>query len=535
MSSEGTFQIYYKDGYACLTVYPKSQSGRTVYPEEIMGRFKILEIHSIRRQKILDIIEGESGMPVPVAAWPEGEKLGPQISLEAAEDRMSASVVISPAKQGGEPLSVNMLRNFLKKKKIVFGIDTEVLKTIVLKQIYNQPVKIAFGIEAVDEQPPTPEYFFETDRGKPFKELEYQRIDLKELNFIENRIAGSTLALLGKPVLPVDGTDIYGNKLPAKRGAPPPSFAAGPGARMSEDNIKITAEIDGNAKLLDGRVIIEPLIAVENVDYSNGNMDFNGSIDVGGRVSDGFELRARGDIQIGKSVSKVDISAGGDIILKAGISGNDEGRIICDGDLYARYIESAHIICRGNVFVEEAIMHSDIKAGGDIILTGKRAEIFGGSLLAGGSVKCKKIGSINEPVTELFIGIDLDTFSRLEGLQNSVKKNTDRINELDTQIRQIRIALKKQDNQEVSAEKLAAALQQLEKESGIINTKITDSVKLLHELKRSIEINETSELSAEQQIYGKVHVYFNNLRWDSPNKGTGKTLLLVKQGKLLEK
>jgi len=30
-------------------------------------------------------------------------------------------------------------------------------------------------------------------------------------------------------------------------------------------------------------------------------------------------------------------------------------------------------------------------------------------------------------------------------------------------------------------------------------------------------------------------VYFSHLRWDSPGKGTGKTNLLVKQGKLLEK
>ncbi|MBI9108298.1 MAG: DUF342 domain-containing protein [Spirochaetales bacterium] len=535
MSTEGTFEIYYKDGYACLTVYPKSDTGRTVYPEEIIGRLKILEIHSVRRQKIMDILEEESGEPVPVAPWPEGEKLGPLIVLDVAEDRMSASITISPEKQGGEPLSVQIISRYLKSKQIIYGVEEKTLQTMVLKQIYNQPVKVAFGRPPVDEKPPIPEYFFETDRGRPFKELEFQRIDLKELNFIQNMKAGSLLAELGKPIDPKDGTDIFGKTIAAERGAERAPFTAGPGTQLTDDEKQIIATIDGNAKLKDNTVIMEPLISVENVDYSNGNMDFNGSIDVAGRVADGFKLKAMGDVQIGKSVSRVDILSGGDVILKAGISGNDEGKILCEGDLYARYIENATIICKGNIFVEEAIMHSEVKAGGDIILTGKRAEIFGRRLLAGGSVKCKKLGSINEPVTELFLGIDLDTFSRLEGLQNSVKNNTDKINKLDTQIRQIKTALKKRDNPEFSAEKLSAALQQLEMESGIINTKLSDSVRLLHELKRNIILNETSSLSAEEQIYGKVHVFFNNLRWDSPTKGTGKTMLNVIQGRLLEK
>jgi len=387
----------------------------------------------------------------------------------------------------------------------------------------------------VDEKPPIPEYFFETDRGKPFRKLDFQRIDLKELNFIQNCKKGSLLAQLGKPVDPIDGTDIFGKNLPAARGGAHPAFTAGPGTLLTDDGRQITAEIDGNAKLKDNKVIIEPLIAVENVDYSNGNMDFNGSIDISGRVADGFRLKAQGDIQIGKSVSRVDIAAGGDVILKAGISGNDDGRILCGGDLYARYIENAKILCSGNIFVEEAIMHSEVRAGGDIILAGKRAEIFGGRMLAGGSVKCKKLGSINEPITDLFIGLDLETFNRLEALQNSVKINTGKINKLDTQIRQIKTALKKNDTPELSAEKLSAALKQLEMESGVISTKLGDSVRLLHELKRDIKLNEGSTLTVEGQIYGKVHVYFNTLRWDSPTKGTGKTRLVVKQGKLLEK
>ena len=538
MSTDSNFSVYYKDGYACLTVYHSDSSSQVLYPEDVIGRLKILNIRGYKTSRIADIIDEASGEAVPVAKWPEGKKLSPEIKLITDIDGMTAKISVVPERQGGEPLSVPMLKNFLDENKIIYGIDSEILSSIVLKQIYNQEVKVAFGLPAVDEKPAEPEYTFLVDRGKPFKQLDYERIDLKELNFIQNKKEGELLARLSKPQPPADGKDIFGNTIPAARGVTPPEFSAGTGAVLSEDNKEITAAIDGNARLENGNVIVEPLISVENIDYSNGNIDFNGSVDISGRVADGFNVKARGDIQIGKSISRVNITSGGDIILKAGISGNDEGIIVCGGDLYARYIESANILCSGNIYVEEAIMHSSVKAGGDIILSGKRAEIFGGRIYASGSVRCKKLGSINEPVTELFLGLSLDQFTAMENLQNTVSKCTFRLNELEMQIRQLKNALKNAspaENHETSAEKLHSALNQLSHEAKTHNMKLGGTLRELHDLKRELTLNEQSGISAEQQIYGKVYIYFNHLRWESPGKGTGKTRLSVKQGKLLEK
>ncbi|MDC7228223.1 MAG: FapA family protein [Spirochaetales bacterium] len=537
-SRDGQFQLFYRDNYACLTVYPPEGSGRTVYPEDVIGRLKVLDLRGVRRQKILEVIEEAAGEPVPIALWPEGRKLGPKMNLETSDDAMTAQITIEPERQGGEPLSASMIKGFLQSCGIVFGIDREIINSIVLKKIYNQPVKIAFGCDAVDERPPEPEYFFLTDRGKPFKELEFERIDLKELNFIQNKKKGDIIAKLGAPVPASDGTDIFGRKLLASRGAVEPVFSAGEGSVMSEDGKTITATIDGNARLDKGRVIVEPLISVEDVDYSNGNMDFAGSLDVRGRIADGFNIKAKGDIQIGKSVSRVSITGGGDIILKAGITGNDEGIIVCEGDLYARYIESASILCRGTIYVEEAIMHSSVKAGGDIVLKGKRAEIFGGRIFSAGSITCKKLGSINEPLTEVFLGTDLDSYTALEKLQQRVSEHSSKVDELDLQIRQIKNAQKNlaaDDQKDISKVKLETARTQLTNEFEIRNKMLSNALRELHDLKRDIILNEESVLSVEDRIFSKVHVYFSHLRWDSPGKGTGKTSLMVKKGKLLEK
>ena len=360
-------------------------------------------------------------------------------------------------------------------------------------------------------------------------------MDLRELNFIQNKKKGELLARLSNPVHPADGRDVYGNVISAKTDSGTAVLRGGKGTERNLDGNEIRAAIDGNVKLKGGTVIVEPLITVDNVDYSNGNMDFNGAIDIKGRVADGFTIRAEGDIQIGKSVSRVHITSGGDMILKAGISGNDEGTLICEGDLYARYIENAVVKCRGNLYVEEAIMHSRIKADGDIILAGKRAEIFGGSIVAGGSVFCKKLGNINEPPTELHVGMLPETYRSILHGERAVKETASRLDELEIKIRQLGNSLQKNRLDRETAEKISLAKAQLEKEFRILNNLYTERVRKLHDVQRNLVLQRDAVLKVEQNIFGKVSVFFGMHKWVSSGKGTLKTTLTLKNGVIIEK
>lgn len=535
MKNDGSFQIFFKDGYAWLTVSPHKKGGRPVYPEEVQGKLKLLDIPSVRRQQIYSIIEESSGFPVKLTLWPEGEKLGPDILIDVSEDSMTATLTIKPGKHGGQPLSLEILKKKLKKDGIIFGLREDNLIEAVTRELYNQPVIAATGIFPIHQVPAKPEYYFETDRGKPFKELEYNRIDLKELNFIQNKKKGDLLARILNPIQPADGRDIYGNILPAEKKADSFSLKPGDGTMLSEDGEEIYAAVDGNVKLIGKSVIVEPLITVEDVDYANGNMDFNGTIDIKGRVADGFAIKADGDIQIGKSVSRVQITSGGDMILKAGISGNDEGILICGGDLYARYIENARVLCRGSVYVEEAIMHSRVKADHDIIFTGKRAEIFGGTVVAGGNIHCKKLGNINEPFTELHVGIRIDDYTELVSLEEKVKRSAKELDDLDIKIRQLKNAAGNDEIDKNAVKKISLAVKQLESDSNTLSNEYNNDLKKLHEMKRNIKVSKDAQLKVEQKIFGKVTVYFGTHKWVSSDKGTSKTILRLKQGEIVER
>ncbi len=529
------FTIHYRDGYAYLTVYPVPDAASPLYPEEIEGKLRLLGIPGVRRQTIISIMEEKSGKPVNIAPWIEGKALSPVISVETDQDNMSAYITVSPGKQGGEPLSVKMILEKLKEKGIIDGIREEEIRKAVEEKLYNTRITAAAGIFPVHPKSASAEYFFETDRGKPFKELDYGRIDLRELNFIQNTDKGKLLARILDPVPSAEGKDIFGNILYPRESTDTFRLNAGNGTYFSEDGKEILAAISGNVKLKNNTITVEPVIKVENVDYSNGNMNFEGAIDIKGRIADGFEVRATGDIQIGKSVSRVRISTEGDLILKAGISGNDEGTIFCKGDLYARYIENASVVCRGSIFVEEAVIHSNVKAEGDIILSGKRAEIFGGSVVAGGNIRCKKLGSINEPVTKLHLGVGIDDYSAILNLKQAIDTISRELDSTEIRIAQFNRALEEREADKEVLEKIKRAVDQLEAKSGKLRENYKETLKKLHETEHRLSISDQVRLTAEQKIFGKVFVYFGSVKWQQTGKGTPGTVLSYKNGKIIDR
>lgn len=535
MKKDGSFLVYYKDGWAQLTVFPPEGEGRPVYYEAVQGKLKLLEIPPVRKQAVYDVIDEAAGVPRPLVEWPDGRKLGPRVTVRVSDDRMTAFAAVRPEKPGGEPFSRELVMKAITEAGVVFGLEEDHISVLVNSRVFQNEISVARGRPPVNQEPARAEYCFVTDRGKPFRELDYRRIDLRELNFIQNCFTGDTLARLLDPVPPEDGRDVYGNIVPARLEEGTARFKAGRGTKLSPDGKSILADMDGNVRLAEGGVIVEPVITLEDVDYSNGNMDFLGTLDIRGRIADGFRIKAQGDIQIGKAVSKVYVNSGGNMVLKAGISGNDEGELICHGDLFTKYIENAQVTCFGTLYVEEAIMHSRLRVDGDVILGGKRAEIFGGKIIAGGSVKCKKLGSLNEPATELFLGMGLRDYDTQEKLETFLGGAAEELDKIDTQVRQLKSLAAKPGLAPEMAEKLLQAIAQQEERGDELNREITLANRELGEMRRGHFLRMDSKLQVEQWIFGNVSVHFGPLRWLSGPKGHSKLTLQVVNNKIFER
>ena len=142
-----------------------------------------------------------------------------------------------------------------------------------------------------------------------------------------------------------------------------------------DDPLLLRAAIAGSPKLINQGVQVNPVVEVDAVDLTTGNINFEGSLQVRGDISATMEVRVTGDVVVNGTMEAALVEAGGNVTVKGGIIGMAEAmqdasgpartaHIVCGGELKARFIENAIISAGQNVEVEREIRQCSIAAGG---------------------------------------------------------------------------------------------------------------------------------------------------------------------------
>ena len=174
---------------------------------------------------------------------------------------------------------------------------------------------------------------------------------------------------------------------------------------------------------------------VDGVNIKTGNITFLGTVIVKGAVEDGFNVKASGNIEVSGTVGKCTLESDGDIIVSSGVIGRDEGKIVCGGSLWAKFIQNTTVQVEENVIVTDSIMNSEVSAQKRIILNGKRAQITGGNVFATEAVIAKNIGSEGGGTeTTISVGFDPRAKKRLEELLEMQNNNIKQLDELELNI-----------------------------------------------------------------------------------------------------
>jgi hypothetical protein len=180
---------------------------------------------------------------------------------------------------------------------------------------------------------------------------------------------------------------------------------------LSEDGLKAVSTIEGLPQLNQRNEIMvtNMLIIPLDVDYSTGNIDFNGDVAIGGDVLSEFDVKAGGDILIKGNVYQSRIeSVNGSITMEKGVSGDGNALIKCKGDIRAKFIEGAKIYCSGNMEVYNDIMHSEIYVNGNIICRKGKGLVSGGYIGVGKILECNILGSKSYTPTKVDLGVDME-------------------------------------------------------------------------------------------------------------------------------
>lgn len=336
---------------------------------------------------------------------PVGERRDGKFEITVSQDATEATISISPP-FGGNPVSLKHIVEYLIDSGIKTGIKKDVLQKVITDEIYNESIVIAVGSLAVDGEDGSIEFFFDTKSDKPKPTIsEEGEVDFRELNLFQTVKKGAPLAkkIPVKPGQP--GKTVYGTEIIPKQGRDVP-FPNGLNTQAAKDDPNLlVALIDGQPRMQNNRVNVVPILDIPgDVDFSTGNINFTGSVNIKGNVISGFTVKAMGDVYVGGCIEMATIECGGTLTVKAGIVGMENALIMCRGNVNAKFIDKATVYADGDITVDESIMYSQVSSSSSIVLAGKKGFIMGGVTRASKSLKCNQLGTPTQTPTLVEVG-----------------------------------------------------------------------------------------------------------------------------------
>ncbi|SEP57836.1 DUF342 domain-containing protein [Piscibacillus halophilus] len=296
---------------------------------------------------------------------------------------------------------INELIKFLHHHKIQYGIKQDVLHSIIKNIDEVQfPVLIAEGMPPVNGVDGSVE--FKVDHSVRMELNKREQIDFKNVMKIPTVEPGEIIAVIHDPTIGQAGKNVYGEVLKPKEGVSI-SLAAGENTTYVEEEQAIYASNFGQVSLINQEIKVLPLYEVSStLDLKTGSIDFNGSVLIKGDVPEGFKVDAKGDITIEGLVEGANITAGGSIYIREGITAIGKGAIKAGVDLTTNHINQGYVYAGRHIRVEQSIIHSNVSAGASISC--QKGHVIGGTVSAGNSISCQDIGNRMHTPTQVFLG-----------------------------------------------------------------------------------------------------------------------------------
>ena len=508
---DGMFYVRHFGSDICLKVVNPIGEGTPVNLKDVLNEIKREDTTEFDEGLISKYIkQGTEGKYNTVGQYKHVSAGDVLISVDITKDELKGSIIVSPPSMSGSEASEEMIMRSLQQQGVIeqcFNMDK--IREFVDNPVYNIPFEVAAAILPVDGRDSYISYNFETDPKKlKAKVSDSGQINYKEWNQIQNVIADQPLAVKIGAERGKGGKTLFGRYMEAKNGKDI-QIQLGPNVKLDRDGVTIKAEVDGEVKLINGKVTVEPVKYLDAVNVKTGDIKFVGTVIIKGGVEEGYKVEAT-NIEVNGIVDKSRLEATGNIIVRQGIYGKGEGYVKAGKSLWAKFINDTTVEVEENVIVNDSIVNSSVTAMKNIVVKGKKAQIMGGHLLATEEICAKNIGSPGGGTeTILEVGIDPRAKKRLEGLQKIQGDRTKEYEkiELDMQTleQQKKIRKKLPQEKEEKLKDFKNRMNQITSELEEINHEIDTIQAHLRELKA------IGKVKVEGTVYAGVKVYIRDV------------------------
>ena len=204
-----------------------------------------------------------------------------------------------------------------------------------------------------------------------------------------------------------------------------PVFLSGSGTTLSEDELNIHAELDGQPHCDPmGELSISPELSVSgDVDFKTGNIDFKGNIIVNGTVKEGFTVK--GVSLTAKEVEGATIDLSGDLYVSDGIT---DTTIVTVGNVFAKFINNSTVNAFGNAVIQKEIIDSQILLSGQCENPG--GVIMSSKISAKSGVDAGRIGTESSSPVHFRVGVNDQIDHWKKELDSRLKASLGRLEEL---------------------------------------------------------------------------------------------------------
>ncbi len=493
----GYFQISIRDNGTWIVIYPPKDGGKPV-------RFDMLDAYLTKwrigydKKTVSDAL-GKTKDKAELRLT--SEKVLPMdesASVTIDTNHLTAEMVLYPPAEGRKTMSREEIISELVRAGVKYGLVEDSLNALMTERVYCTPIELAKATLPIEGKDAKIIYHFNTDLTMKPKMLEDGSVDFHTLDTICAVHAGDLLAELEPAVQGRPGIDVCGKPIkPIKVNNLILRHANR--IHLSEDGLKMYSDVNGHVSLVDDKVFVSDTYEVPvDVDSSTGDISCEGNVHVKGNVRTGFKIDAKGDVIVNGVVEGAEIHAGGQIILMRGIQGMSRGKLIADGNIISKFIESAEVKSRYGYVHSEAIMHSQVSAKTDVIVGGKKGFISGGSTRCGQLIEAKTVGSNMGTNTFLEVGVDptiAEEFRRLE------KQVPELEAEKESAVQNIVLLAKKLKNGEQLPVDKLLLFKQSQKRVTEIDAQIEEIDKRLDELQDDMEMKENGMIRVSQTAY----------------------------------
>ncbi len=315
------------------------------------------------------------------------ELISKRVQLEFSEDSYEAYATAS------EPgLSMSDIQATLEADSLVYGVDLNAARTVIENP--GRRTLVASGSRHTDGI----DGYFEPQSGYPPSEIE-KRFGLRNIRI------GDTLGVIHKPTSGSVGIDVFGRKIQPHEGRPANIFTT-PNIKRTETNDTIVLEAAADGYLHAGNASIEikeEYVFHGDIDYSDGELEFAGSLRVIGDIKGSGSIRIRHNLVVDGSVEDAKIIAGGEVKVTGSFVGRGDGLIRAEGTVKVNVILNQMVESGDSIIIGRESVNAHLIASNTVIA--KTGTIMGGTVAAGEKIEVHTLGGELYSTTKVKLGL----------------------------------------------------------------------------------------------------------------------------------